>query len=354
MVLGAWASIVGELVVPRGGYGWVVTATSRVSRRLLNLVAGRRERYEDKDRLLALQGPAILIGGLATWLGALLLGYGLLLSSATGEPLGGGLRLAGSALFTLGFATSNHPGPLALTFLAAASGPTLIAVQIAYLPTIYAAFNRRETLVTLLQFRAGAPAWGPEILIRHQLIGISGSLGELYRRWEEWAANLAESHSTYPVLLTLRSPHPLRSWIVSLLAVLDSAALCLSLCPASAPVEARACLRMGYAALRAVCDTMRIPYPPDPRPDDQIQLTEPEFKAACEMLSQAGFPTERTWEEAWPHFHGWRVNYESTAYALADLLDAPPGPWSGPRRSFPGLVIQPKRPADRRPGAPEG
>ena len=60
MVLGTWASIVRELVVPRGGYGWVVTAASRVSRRALNLVAGRRERYEDKDRLLALQGPAIL------------------------------------------------------------------------------------------------------------------------------------------------------------------------------------------------------------------------------------------------------------------------------------------------------
>ncbi len=214
MVLAAWASIVRELVVPRGGYGWVVTLAARFSRRLLTAVASRRERFEDKDRLLALQGPAILIGGLITWLGALLLGYGMLLAAVTGQSLGGGLRLAGSALFTLGFATNDHPGPMVLTFLAAASGPALIAIQIAYLPTIYAAFNRRETLVTLLQFRAGAPAWGPEILIRHQLIGISGSLGSLYRSWEEWAADLAESHSTYPVLLTLRSPQPLRSWIV--------------------------------------------------------------------------------------------------------------------------------------------
>ena len=111
---------------------------------------------------------------------------------------------------------------------------------------------------------------------------------------------------------------------------------------------------MGYAALRAVCDTLRIRYSPDPRPDDPIQLTWAEFQGACEMLSQAGFPMERSWEEAWPHFHGWRVNYESTAYALADLLDAPPGPWSGPRRSFPGLLIQPQRPTDRRPTSPGG
>jgi hypothetical protein len=43
------------------------------------------------------------------------------------------------------------------------------------------------------------------------------------------------------------------------------------------------------------------------------------------------------------------VNYESTAYQLADLLDAPPAPWSGSRRNFPGMVRQPKRPFDRTP-----
>ena len=58
----------------------------------------------------------------------------------------------------------------ALDFVAAGVGLVLVALQIAYLPTLYSAYNRRETLVTLLESRAGAPAWGPEILIRHQLI----------------------------------------------------------------------------------------------------------------------------------------------------------------------------------------
>ena len=42
---------------------------------------------------------------------------------------------------------------------------------------------------------------------------------------------------------------------------------------------------------------------------------------------------QRTPDEAWPHFQGWRVNYESIVYRLAYALDEVPAAWSGPRRS---------------------
>jgi hypothetical protein len=35
---------------------------------------------------------------------------------------------------------------------------------------------------------------------------------------ERWAADLTESHVSYPWLLSFRSPYPLRSWVLSLLA----------------------------------------------------------------------------------------------------------------------------------------
>ena len=53
-------------------------------------------------------------------------------------------------------------------------------------------------------------------------------------------------------------------------------------------------------------------------------------------------------DEAWAHFRGWRVNYEAVAYALAYRLDAPPAPWSGPRRRFRG-ESHGAGPADRPP-----
>jgi hypothetical protein len=98
---------------------------------------------------------------------------------------------------------------------------------------------------------------------------------------------------------------------------------------------------------------MRIPYDPDPLPDDPIELTYEEFRAGVDVLDAANFPRERSVEEAWPHFHGWRVNYESLAYEIADRLIAPPGLWSGSRVQLPGVAFAPERPSHRHPGDSE-
>ncbi|MBO4252465.1 hypothetical protein GRC12_00950, partial [Streptomyces griseorubiginosus] len=91
------------------------------------------------------------------------------------------------------------------------------------------------------------------------------------------------------------------------------------------------------------------PFDPDPAPDAHIRLTYVEFEAAAAMLEAAGFRAERPTEEAWPHFHGWRVNYEAIAYELCRRCDAVPALWTGPR-DFDSTPVPPRRPADRRPG----
>ena len=208
--------------------------------------------------------------------------------------------------------------------------------------------------MTLLESRAGAPAWGPELLIRHQLVGTVDNLASLFAEWERWAADVAESHSTYPSLLYLRSPRALNSWIVSLIAVMDAAALTLAVDPEGAPIEARMCVRMGFTCLRDIAEATRIPYETDPEPDDPILLTEAQFDEAYDHLVSAGFTTSRPAEEAWTHFRGWRVNYESVGYAVASKLNAPPAMWTGPRRLFRGESMEPQRPVDRRPDAAGG
>jgi hypothetical protein len=124
-------------------------------------------------------------------------------------------------VFTLGFAARSGAEPTAVEFLAAASGLIIVALQIAYLPTLYAAYNRREATVTLLGPRAGSPAWGPELLARAQMAHGIEQLSDLYQDWERWSADVAESHSSYPSLMRFRSPEPHSSWIVSQLAVLE-------------------------------------------------------------------------------------------------------------------------------------
>lgn len=343
-------SLLGTLVLPRAQRDLLARMANRAVRVLLAGIAARRRSYDAKDALLAMHAPLTLAVMLAVWLAMLLVAWSLVLWAVTHGSIADAVREAGSSLFTLGFAARDTGYATAVDFLASASGLLVVALLISYLPVLYGAFTRRETLVTMLQSRAGVPAWGPEILARHQSVGLLKTLRAFYTDWERWTADVAESHTTYPILVTFRSPHPLRSWITSLLAVLDAAALHHALQDDDAPSQARLCLRMGFTALRDIADVLGIPYDPDPSPEDGIQLSYEQFVRGVERVASTGFPMKRTAEEAWPHFQGWRVNYESLAYAIADLVTAPPAPWSGPRTALRDVTIAPIVPVDRRPG----
>jgi hypothetical protein len=358
VIVGAtFSSVVGSIVLPRGVRSLISRAVWLVTRQPFMAAASRMRRYESKDRLLDLLGPVSLLALLGAWLVLFVLGYTLLFLSLTGDGFMAALRLAGSSLFTLGQASSPGQGTTVVTFVAAATGLAVVALQIGYLPTIYGAYNRRETLVNMLESRAGEPAWGVELLAREQLIGGLDSLGPFFNDWERWAADLTESHVNYPWLLSFRSPYPLRSWVVSLLAVLDAAALYLALVPSRAPSAARHCLRTGFLGLRALTGVYKVELPADPRPDAPIALTYEEFEDGLDRLQAVGFPMERSREEAWRHFRGWRVNYETAAYLLADRLVAVPAPWSGERHSLrrrSEQLLEPVRPRHRSPDDPEG
>lgn len=355
-LVGTAASIFTTLVMPRSSPSRLADRTLRAVLRLGTAVADRLPRYESKDRVMAVVGPAGLIGLFLVWLLSLLAAYSLILWPLEGGGLQNAARSAGSALFTLGLIGGNGQSipsapATAVAMAAAASAPATVALAIAYLPAIYGAFNRRETLVTLLQSRAGQPAWGPEIIGRHQLVGIMDQLPGLYSEWEQWAADLAETHTTYPVLALFRSPHALRSWVVGLTAVLDSAAMHLAINPREAPSQARLCLRMGFTAVREIAPLWGFHPAADPRPDDPVSLTFEEFEEGIERMREAGVPMERDAEDAWPHFRGWRVNYEAGLYFLGDLFRTVPAPWSGPRQGI--GEIEPRRPPDRTPDDPE-
>jgi hypothetical protein len=101
--------------------------------------------------------------------------------------------------------------------------------------------------------------------------------------------------------------------------------------------------------LRRIADSIRWEYETDPMPDDPLQLTAEDFSAAVALLQEVGFATEREADAAWPHFRGWRVNYEDLAYRMADRVLAPPAPWSGTRTGLRQQNITPRRPPHRTP-----
>jgi len=314
------------------------------------MVARLARTYEVKDSILAPTAPVALIAQLLWWAVSLVLGFALMLMNTT-HSFVHGLTQAVTSLFTVG---AIHTGGAPNTSLDIAAGATwvvIVALQIAYLPSLYNSFSRRESLVTMLESRAGSPAWGPELLARHQLVGINDALPQLYADWEQWAAEVTESHVTYPVLLLFRSPEPWLNWIIGLLAVLDAGAMQLALCPTTAPSQTRLCLRMGFTLFNRLAGSLGYPVDDDPDPDAPILLTYEEFASAVEKLVLVGFPIERSAEEAWPHFRGWRINYERSAYRLADAFTSPLAPWSGTRRNLRAGVVEPKRPPHRAPSA---
>ncbi len=304
--------------------------------------------YEAKDSILAPTAPVALIAQLLWWAVGLVFGFALMLMHTT-HSFGRGLTQALTSLFTVGAVHIGGTPNTALDIAAGATWVVIVALQIAYLPSLYSSFSRREALVTMLESRAGSPAWGPELLARHQLVGINDALPQLYADWEQWAAEVTESHTTYPVLLLFRSPEPWLNWIVGLLAVLDAGAMQLALCPATAPSQTRLCLRMGFTLFNRLASSLGYSVDPDPDPDGSIILTYEEFESAVDKLVQVGFPIERSAEEAWPHFKGWRINYELSAYRLADAFTAPLAPWSGTRRNLRAGVVEPNRPPHRTP-----
>jgi hypothetical protein len=344
-------SVLRNLVVPRGSAHTILRTVWQVMRPIMHVLVRPLRTYLARDAVLAWLAPLVIITTLLIWLAAVFLAYGLLLYSLSSLTFTDALREAGSSLFTLGFASSAREELNSIDFVAAATGPLVLALLIGYLPTLYGAYNRRETEVTLLQSRAGEPAWGPELLARQALVGTVDELTGLYSVWERLAADVGESHANYAILISFRSPRPYRNWIVGLLTVMDAAALHMSLAPTSPSAPAaRLMVRSGFTALRDIARVTGIRFNPDPLPDDPITLTYEEYVDGVRWIEQAGFRSERSIEDGWSHFRGWRVNYENIAYEIARRCDAVPALWSGPR-DWPDRPLAPIRPTDRKPGA---
>jgi len=318
-------------VVPRGVPDRLTGAVFIAMRYPFDLWTRRRDSYAEQDRAMALFAPFSLLALPAVWLTLVTLGYTLMYWALGVPSWGAAVTASGSSLLTLGFAPVGAlPSPL--VFSEAAIGLTLVALLIAYLPTMYAAFARRETAVTLLEVRAGSPPSAVTMIARLHRLGELERLADVWITWEVWFADIEESHTSLSPLIFYRSPQPDRSWVTAAGAVLDAAALAATALDRPRDPRAELCLRAGYLALRRISDLFNIDYDPDPRfPDNPISITRAEFDRACDTLSRLGVALKADRDEAWRNFAGWRVNYDTVLLALAELTMAPYAPWSSDR-----------------------
>jgi hypothetical protein len=193
---------------------------------------------ERRENLLSVYGPLSLLALLAVWAAMIVVGFALmhwgggshLLAPAGLQGLAADLFFSGATIFTL---TLGDMAPLSrlgrvLTVLEAGTGIGLLAMVIGYLPSLWQGFSRREVNVTLLDARAGSPPSAGELLIRHTGPQGSEALGQLLEQWDRWAAELLETHVSFPVLAYYRSQHTNQSWVAALTTILDVCALILA------------------------------------------------------------------------------------------------------------------------------
>ncbi|MBV8087242.1 MAG: hypothetical protein JO247_20725 [Chloroflexi bacterium] len=324
-------SAIRTFVLPRG-------VTDRLSRSVFLSVRGvfdvrtsRAKSYEDRDKAMALYAPVALLLLPVMWLVLVGGGFALIFWAVYLLSWQDSVALSGSSLLTLGFASMDRLSKALLAFSEAIIGLGLLALLIAYLPTIYASWSRREEAVALLEVRAGSPPTAVQMILRFFRIGQIDRLSDLWETWEVWFANIQETHTSLAALAFFRSPSPHRSWITAAGAVLDSAAMMTAIVDVPRDPQRELCLRAGYLALRDIARLFRIEFDPAPRPGDPISVAREEFEEACDRLASAGVPLKPDRDEGWKAFAGWRVNYDTVLLALAALTMAPEAPWISDR-----------------------
>jgi hypothetical protein len=323
IIAGTIVSVVKTLVVPRRAWSFVPRIVEVTTTRVFMVIARRMRSYDLIDRFLGFLGPSVLILQLVVWLVLLVLGFAFLLVPST-ESIGLALAHSGSSTFTLGI-TSREPGATSgIDVVAGAVGLIVIALTVAYLPAIYQVIRRRAVLSKQLGNRIGSPAWGPHVLLEHHSVDGMAVLPGLFSDWDRWACEVADGHTKYPVLNQFRLPRSRHHWMLSLVAMMDAAAMDLSVRRA-APVEARLFLQSAIACVNIDLAT---PLHISTEPNDTIAVTEGQFLEAVRTLVNVGYPCDIPTEQAWNSFAESRAAYDATICRILDAIVAPEAPWT--------------------------
>jgi hypothetical protein len=256
----------------------------RCWRALSRLAPARR-----RQTFLSVYGPLSLLALFALWAAGLVLGFGLLHHALAPADLtlADSVYFSGVTFTTLGYGDLIPTGRAGrvLAVVEAGTGLGFIAVVIAYLPVLYQAFSRRETLISLLDARAGSPPSAGRLLLRLAPgRGDGAALGRFLEQAETWAAEVLESDLSFPVLSYYRSQHDNQSWLAALLCTLDASALLLTVVRGADRRQARLTFAMARHALVDLALVLRRP----PAATGADRLPEARLRQLCEALKEAG------------------------------------------------------------------
>jgi hypothetical protein len=181
----------------------------------------------DREAFLGVYWPLSLLFLLALWAIALVFAFGLLRWAVSGGALGNFFYISATTLFTLGSGDPTQPAGKLIAVAEGGLGLAFLGMVVGYLPVLYQSFSQRELRISLLDTRGGSPP-SAGALLQSCPIG-TGTFDRQLAVWEEWEAQLIETHVSFPMLAYFRSQHANQSWLTALVAMIDCAAI-VSLC----------------------------------------------------------------------------------------------------------------------------
>lgn len=300
-------------------------------------LALRVRRPSRREALLGSYGPLSLLLLLACWAFGLIVAFALLQWAVLGaqrpsmSELATLLYMSGETFFTLGFGDVT-PATLSgrlLSVIESGLGFGFLGTVVGYLPTMYGAFSQREVEIALLDARAGSPPTAAEFVTRVFSHGCGEWDEKEMREWERWAAQLLETHISYPQLAYYRSQHGNQSWLGALTAILDSSALVMAAHDGPASRQAKLTFAMARHALVDITQIF-VRSAPSQAADrlPPAALAELRRRLASGPAAQA---LDRAFEE---RLAALRLLYEPYAQALGAhlLFELPPWFHAEPRR----------------------
>jgi hypothetical protein len=247
-----------------------------------------------REAFLSVFGPLSLLALLANWVIGLIFGFTFLHWSletpllAPEKSVGFSTYLywSGGTFFTLGYGEVTPGNALgrALAVIEVGMGFGFLALIISYLPVINQSFSRREVPISLLDARAGSPPSAAELLVRLARSGDISLVDSFLAEWEEWAAEVLESHLSFPALSFYRSQHDNQSWLAALTFVLDTCSLLIVAVKGNNTYRAQ----LAFAMARHVAVDLALVFKTRPREVDEDRLPAPKLGQLRELLRAAG------------------------------------------------------------------
>jgi hypothetical protein len=285
-----------------------------------------------RETLLGYFGPLSMIALLGLWACSLILGFALLQFGA-GEQVTGSsqsinfsaiLYQSGQTFFTLGYGDITPANAFSRFVAIAESGMgfAFLGVVIGYLPTIYSAFSRREIEISLLDARAGSPPSATELLTRAVGSSDQEALDRLFQSWERWAAEVLESHLSYPVLSFYRSQHSNQSWLGALTVILDATSLVITGIEGMTNEQALRTFKMARHAVVDLAQVVNAQY----NPSSPNRLSGSDLAEIRKHLGDKGLKM-REGPEADQKLVQLRMLYEPYVQAIARNLFIGLPPW---------------------------